>query len=78
MLLTASPSLFDDSTAPLFLTRVQRLMGVMLRTISASPEDARTDGPGLLATDMPQLQTSMETLRARLPAEYRSMFDQAT
>jgi hypothetical protein len=74
MLLSASPSLFDDPVARVFLERVQQLMGAMVRTIAASPE-ARGDITTLLADEMTQLQASVEPLRARLPAEYRSTID---
>lgn len=77
MLLTASPSLFDDPVARVFLERIQRLMGTMLQARSASPSGAHDgDRREPLEAEMAQLRASVEPLRARLPAEYQSLFDE--
>lgn len=77
MLLTASPSLFDDPVARVFLERIQRLMGSMLQARSASPDGVNGgDRREPLEAEMAQLRASVEPLRARLPAEYRSLFDE--
>jgi len=77
MVLSASPSLFDDTQARLFLDRLQRLMGSMIRTLAKPPAGgAAGDARKRLETEMAQLQASAEPLRARLPAEYRSMLDE--
>jgi len=76
LLLAASPGLFDDPTARVFLVRLQRLMGAMLQTIGASPQGpASADPAALLVAEMAQLRAAMEPLRARLPVAYRSMFE---
>jgi hypothetical protein len=77
MLLTASPSLFDDPVARVFLERLQRLMGSLLQTLAAAPARGQGgDQRAPLMAEMAQLQASIEPLRARLPAEYRSLFDE--
>ncbi len=77
MLLTSSPSLFDDPEARIFLENVQRLTGVMFRASSAS----LVGHPGrpsreLLATAMDRLHASARPLVERLSAGYRAAIDE--
>ena len=72
MLLTASPSLFDDPVARLFLEDVQRLAGELARALAAESAGAPGDTPRQrLAAQMRQVDASADPLVARLPAEYR-------
>jgi hypothetical protein len=79
MLLIASPNLFDDPQARLFLERVQVVTGVMFGMVSGSGS-GRLAGASResLGSEMAWLQTSAEPLIARLPAEYRSVLEVAT
>jgi len=68
MLLTASPSLFDDPAARRFLEQVERFSASMIRTVSASP----APGPSAedrerLLSEMSELQTTVAPLLARIP-----------
>ena len=77
MLLTSSPSLFDDPEARIFLENVQRLTGVMFRASSSS----LIGHPGrpsreLLATAMDRLHASARPLVQRLSAGYRAAIDE--
>lgn len=77
MLLTASPSLFDDPVARPFLAQAERLMGSMLRTISATDRGAtHGDGRDRLASEMSQLKTAVGPLRERIPPEERSVLEE--
>jgi len=79
MILTASPSLFDDPQARVFLENLQRLAGEMVRTIPSSglvsgqPSDDRAQ----LAAAMSAVQTSRLPLLARLPAQYASSVEES-
>jgi hypothetical protein len=76
MLLTASPSLFDDPVARSFLEQVQRLSGSMFRTVSASSRDPlNTSARELLAADMSGVHTAMQPLLARVPTADQSLFE---
>jgi hypothetical protein len=78
MLLTASPSLFDDPVARLFLEDVQRLAGELARAL-APPGAPSDESKERLAAQMRQVHSSAGPLVARLPAEYRrSSDDEAT
>ena len=77
MLLTSSPSLFDDPEARIFLENVQRLTGVMFRASSAS----LIGHPGrpsheLMQTAMDRLHASASPLVQRLSAGYRAAIDE--
>jgi hypothetical protein len=77
MLLTSSPSLFDDPEARLFLENVQRLTGVMFRASSSSLiTHAERPGRQVLATAMERLHTSATPLTQRLSAGYRAAIDE--
>jgi hypothetical protein len=77
MLLTSSPSLFDDPEARLFLESVQRLAGTIVRAFSSSPV-VRTSRPSRdsLIAEMSQVRVSAAPLIARLSAEYRAGIDE--
>jgi hypothetical protein len=76
MLLTASPSLFDDSEARRFLDQVERFSVSMFRTVQAS-----SGGPvsgedrARLTTEMSDLRATVEPLLARIPAPDRSALE---
>ena len=75
MLLTASPSLFDDPVARLFLEDIQRLAGDLYGALAAAagaPGDAARER---VAAQMRQVHASAGPLVARLPAEYRRSTD---
>lgn len=75
MLLTASPSLFDDPVARLFLEDVQRLAGELARAL-APPGPPSAASKERLATQMRQVHSSADPLVARLPGEYRRSSDE--
>ena len=76
MLLTASPSLFDDPEARRFLEQVERFSVLMFRTLSASPgNDQGRDGHERLATTMTHLKAAVEPLVARIPTEERLLLE---
>lgn len=79
MLLTASPSLFDDPTARRFLEQVERFSLSMYRTVATSstpvapvPSD---ENRTLLASELTQLRVTVEPLLARIPPEDRSLLE---
>jgi hypothetical protein len=75
MLLTASPSLFDDPVARRFLEQVERCSWLMFRLVSASPDATMSsDARQHLASEMSSLEASMEPLMARLPTGDRTLF----
>jgi len=74
MLLTASPSLFDDPVARSFLEQVQRLSGSMFRAVSASSRGPlNTTARTSLAADMSELQTAAQPLLARVSTADQSL-----
>ena len=76
MLLTASPSLFDDPEARRFLEQVERFSVLMFRTLSASSGDGQgPDGHERLATAMNDLKATVEPLVARIPTEQRLLLE---
>lgn len=78
MLLTASPSLFDDPVARLFLEDIQRLAGDLYRALEAAAGAPSDTARERLATQMRQVHSSAGPLVARLPAEYRRSSDDET
>ncbi|HEY1777360.1 MAG TPA: hypothetical protein VGG41_14475 [Solirubrobacteraceae bacterium] len=80
MILTASPSLFDDPQARVFLENLQRLAGEMIRTMpSAALAGARpSDDEAQLTAAMSAVASSRLPLLARLPAQYRSSVEETT
>lgn len=78
MLLTASPNLFDDPQARVFLENVQRLAGSIYRVAAAAARGpVSTDLQAFLTNAMSAVQTSREPLAARLPLEYRSNVEES-
>jgi hypothetical protein len=75
MILTASPSLFDDPSARLFLEEVQRLGGAMYRVLSHESQKPSEAAAKRLAAQMAQVDFRVAPLSARLPAQYRSSVD---
>jgi hypothetical protein len=77
MLLTSSPSLFDDPQARLFLEDVQRLTGVMFRANSSSPI-GHADKPSreAITIAMDRLHASATPLIQRLSAGYRAAIEE--
>jgi hypothetical protein len=77
MLLTSSPSLFDDPQARLFLEDVQRLTGVMVRASSTSSiGHAGKPSRQAITTAMDRLHDSAQPLIQRLSATYRTAIDE--
>lgn len=77
MLLTCSPSLFDDPEARIFLEDVQRLTGVMFRASSSSLiGHAGKPSREVVQTAMDRLHTSATPLIQRLSAGYRAAIDE--
>ena len=74
MLLTASPSLFDDPVARLFLEEVQRLAGELVRALAppGAPSEASKER---LTAQMRLVHARAGPLVARLPAEFRRSGD---
>ena len=76
MLLTASPSLFDDAEARQFLEQVERFSVSMFRTLSTSPGEAIDTGSlAHLASELPRLQATVEPLALRLSTEDRALLE---
>lgn len=79
MLLTASPSLFDDSEARRFLDQVERFSVSMFRTVQASSEGPVSAGDrARLTAEMSDLRATVEPLLARIPAADRSALEGST
>jgi hypothetical protein len=77
MLLMASPALFDDPVARLFLADVQRLAASMYRAlspvISSSPSSASSrDGLGRMRAERAQVEATIKPLAERIPSHYRA------
>jgi uncharacterized membrane protein len=78
MVLTASPSLFDDPAARRFLEQVERFSVSMLRAVSTSSGGGRgTDGGPRLVSEMEELKVAVEPLLARIPPGDRSLLEEA-
>jgi hypothetical protein len=72
MLLTASPSLFNDPIARTFLEQVEQFTGSVQRTISASTWNvSKNDKLERLSSEMKRLKTTIDPLLARIPSEDR-------
>jgi len=74
MLLTASPSLFDDPLARQFLDQVERFSVAMFRASASSAAPNADDREGLTA-EMSQLETTVEPLLARIPLKDRALLE---
>ena len=79
MMLTASPSLFDDPDARRFLEQVERFSISLFRTISSSSGLVQgQDDRERLAARMSELKASVEPLVARIPTEDRLVLEGST
>jgi hypothetical protein len=76
MLLTASPSLFDDPDARLFLEGVQRLGGDMYRAVANPDDRLNAQDRERLTNAITAVQASAAPLIARLPQEYQLAADE--
>lgn len=76
MLLSASPSLFDDPAARRFLDQVERFSVSMFRAVSATSAAAlSSDSRERLTAEMSQLETTVEPLLARIPLKDRASLE---
>jgi hypothetical protein len=76
MLLAASPSLFDDPPARVFLAQAERLAATIYRSAAASSGGGLSaDDRARLVSEMSQLQATVEPLVARIPTEDRSVLE---
>ena len=76
MLLTASPNLFDDPEARLFLGQVERFSASMIHTVDASsPAALSSDSRQRLTAEMSQLESTIQPLLARIPLEDRALLE---
>jgi hypothetical protein len=79
MLLTASPSLFDDPAARRFLEQVERFSVSMLRTVSASSAAGlSSDSRERLTGEMSQMNAAVQPLLARIPPKDRALLEGPT
>jgi hypothetical protein len=76
MLLTASPSLFDDPLARKFMEEVDRFSVLMFRLLSSSSGKALSeDRREQLTSEVSRLQATVEPLLARIPMKDRSLLE---
>ena len=76
MVLTASPSLFDDPAARRFLEQVEHFSVSMFHAVSVSPAAALSaENRERLTADMSQLEASVKPLLARIPPQDRAMLE---
>ncbi len=76
MLLTASPSLFDDPVTRPFLKQANQFAGSLFRAISSSPTRVlNANERTLLESEMSQLRATAQPLLARIPPTDRSSLD---
>jgi hypothetical protein len=78
MVLTASPSLFEDPEARRFLEQVERLSVSMFRRVSVSSRAVASADDARLTSDMARLKTTVEPLLARIPTEDRALLEGAS
>lgn len=80
MILVASPSLFDDPEARLFLDEVQRLVGAIYASPSlgfARPAEGETENTvARLSASKSRVEARVVPLAARLPKQYRAGLDE--
>lgn len=78
MLLTASPSLFDDPAARHFLEQVERFSISMFRSLSVSSATGLSPSSReRLSVEMAQLRIAVEPLLGRIPPEDRALLEGA-
>jgi hypothetical protein len=76
MLLTASPSLFDDPEARRFLEQVERFSVSMFRAARAFSESALSEiDRERLKAEMAQLKATVEPLLMRIPLQDRALLE---
>jgi hypothetical protein len=76
MLLSASPSLFDDPDARVFLEQVERFSVTMLRAVTTPVGQAiGTEDRDRLATEMTRLKETVQPLLIRIPPEERHLLE---
>ena len=76
MLLSASPSLFDDPAARVFLEQVERLSVTMIRAARTPAGRAiATDDRDRLNTEMTRLTQTVQPLLTRIPPEERHLLE---
>lgn len=79
MMLVASPSLYDDPEARLFLDDLQRLVGTMYAApalaFAASPAGDGENMVARLSASKSKVDARVSPLAARLPKQYRAGFD---
>jgi hypothetical protein len=76
MLLSASPSLFDDPAARVFLEQVERLSVTMLRAArTPAGKTIATDDRDRLHTEMTRLTETVQPLLIRIPPEERHLLE---
>ncbi len=76
MLLTASPSLFDDPEARRFLEEVEHFSVSMLRAVAPSSATALSaHSRERLTSELAQLQTTVAPLLARIPHKDRTLLE---
>jgi hypothetical protein len=76
MLLSASPSLFDDPAARRFLEQVERFSVTMLRAVSTPVGRAiGADDRDRLSTEMARLKETVQPLLIRIPPEERHLLE---
>jgi hypothetical protein len=76
MLLTASPSLFDDPEARRFLEQVERFSVSMLRAVAPSSATALSpESRKRLTSEMAHLNTTVAPLLARIPLKDRTLLE---
>jgi hypothetical protein len=78
MLLTASPSLFDDPEARQFLEQVERFSVSMFRAVTLSAGKGSGSDVQALAAEKARLETAMRPLLERIPAPDRGLLEGAT
>jgi hypothetical protein len=80
MVLIASPTLFDDPEARLFLEEVQRLVGTMYAAPAlafSAPAAGDSDNTvARLSASKSRVEARVVPLAARLPKQYRAGFDE--
>jgi hypothetical protein len=77
MILTASPNLFDDPQARVFLENLQRFGAEMVRTMRSGLSTGEpSDAGAQLAAAMSAVRTSRLPLLARLPTQYRTSVEE--
>jgi hypothetical protein len=79
MLLTASPSLFDDPEAHRFLDQVERFSVSMFRVAHASSESVLSaTNRERFKVEMAQLKATVEPLLMRIPLQDRALLEGST